>query len=84
MEERGTIDDVSLREIAAEERIPVGTIEKDLALVCALHRLSTSPLKRHLVFKGGTARKYAWWRGDQHLTWCVWASRLDESGSPAL
>jgi len=61
VEGRGTIDDTTLREIAADERIPVGTIEKDLALVCALHRLSISPLKRHLVFKGGTAIKMAYY-----------------------
>lgn len=60
-EERGTIDGITLRQIAAEERIPVGTIEKDLALVCALHRLSLTPIKRHLVFKGGTAIKMAYY-----------------------
>jgi len=61
VEERGTIDDISLREIAAEERIPVGTIEKNLALVCALHRLSLTPIKRHLIFKGGTAIKMTYY-----------------------
>jgi predicted nucleotidyltransferase component of viral defense system len=49
------IDDVSLRRIAAEERVPLGTVEKDFAISCALLTMSRSRLKNHLVFKGGTA-----------------------------
>jgi predicted nucleotidyltransferase component of viral defense system len=51
------IDDVLLRRIAIEERVPLGTIEKDLAISCALHAISGSRLRDHLVFKGGTAIK---------------------------
>jgi len=51
------IDDVLLRRIAAEERVPLGTIEKDLAISCALFIISGSKLCDNLVFKGGTAIK---------------------------
>jgi len=51
------IDDVSLRGIATEEGVPLGTIEKDFAISCALLAISKSGLKGHLVFKGGTAIK---------------------------
>lgn len=51
------IDDVLLRRIATEERVPLGTIEKDLAISCALHTISDSGLGDNLVFKGGTAIK---------------------------
>ncbi len=37
--------------------MPLGTIEKDLAITCVLHSLSGSWLSEHLVFKGGTAIK---------------------------
>jgi hypothetical protein len=33
VEELDTIDDITVRAIAAEERIPVGTIEKALTIV---------------------------------------------------
>lgn len=51
------IDDVFLRRIAIEERVPLGTIEKDFAISCALLVISKSRLKNHLIFKGGTAIK---------------------------
>ena len=51
------IDDVSLRRIATEKRVPLGTVEKDFAISCALLAISKSGLKDHLVFKGGTAIK---------------------------
>jgi len=51
------IDDVLLRRIAAEERVPLGTIEKDLAISCALRAISESGFRGYLVFKGGTAIK---------------------------
>jgi len=49
------IDDIFLRRIAIEERVPLGTIEKDFAISCALLIISKSRLKDPLVFKGGTA-----------------------------
>jgi len=51
------IDDVKLRRIAVDERVPVGTIEKDLAITCALKAISKTPLKQNLIFKRGTAIK---------------------------
>jgi len=51
------IDDVSLRRIATEEGVPLGTIEKDFAISCALLVISKSGLNDHLIFKGGTAIK---------------------------
>jgi len=57
------IDDVLLRRIAAEEKVPLGTIEKDLALSCALHVISQSDLGERLVFKGGTAIKKYYYPG---------------------
>ncbi len=51
------IDDIELRELSVETGVPVGTIEKDLAITCALYALSRSELRDHLVFKGGTAIK---------------------------
>lgn len=51
------IDDILLRRIAAEDGVPLGTVEKDFAISCALHAISERRLKDHLVFKGGTAIK---------------------------
>jgi len=51
------IDDIELRELSVETGVPVGTIEKDLAITCALYAISRSELRDHLVFKGGTAIK---------------------------
>lgn len=51
------IDEVMLRRIAVDEGVPLGTIEKDLAITCALYTLSKTCLMNHLVFKGGTAIK---------------------------
>jgi len=51
------IDDIELRELSVETGVPVGTIEKDLAITCALYAISGSELRDHLVFKGGTAIK---------------------------
>jgi predicted nucleotidyltransferase component of viral defense system len=56
-ERRILIDDVFLRRIATEERVPLGTIEKDFAISCALLVMSRSELKDNLIFKGGTAIK---------------------------
>ncbi|MFP3952491.1 MAG: nucleotidyl transferase AbiEii/AbiGii toxin family protein [Candidatus Bathyarchaeia archaeon] len=51
------IDEVTLRRLSVDEGVPLGTIEKDLALTCALYTLSESSLRNYLVFKGGTAIK---------------------------
>ena len=51
------IDDVYLRRIATEEKVPLGTIEKDFAISCALLAISKSRMRNHLMFKGGTAIK---------------------------
>lgn len=51
------IDDVLLRRIARETSVPLGTIEKDFAIVCALSTLTEDQIKDQLVFKGGTAIK---------------------------
>ena len=51
------IDDIELRELSVETGVPVGTMEKDLAITCALYAISRSELRDHLVFKGGTAIK---------------------------
>jgi uncharacterized protein len=51
------IDDVRIRKIAVESEVPVGTIEKDFAITCALKTISETTLKNRLTFKGGTAIK---------------------------
>ena len=51
------IDEVKLRRIAVGESVTLGTIEKDLVITCALYAISKTPLKDHLIFKGGTAIK---------------------------
>lgn len=51
------INDVRIRQIAVESGVPVGTIEKDFAITCALKMISETALKNKLIFKGGTAIK---------------------------
>ena len=51
------IDEVKLRRIAVDEGVPLGTVEKDLAITCALKLISKTSLKHQLIFKGGTAIK---------------------------
>ena len=51
------ITDIELRETSVETGVPVGTVEKDLALTCALLAVSETELRDHLAFKGGTAIK---------------------------
>ena len=51
------INEIKLRRIAVDEGAPVGTIEKDLAITCALKAISQTSLKQNLIFKGGTAIK---------------------------
>jgi len=55
------IDDIELRELSVETGVPVGTIEKDLAITCILLAISANRLHAHLVFKGGTAIKKAYY-----------------------
>lgn len=57
------IDDVELRELSVEMGVPVGTVEKDLAMTCALNAISRRKLRDHLVFKGGTAIKKIYYPG---------------------
>ena len=51
------IDEVKLRRYAVETGVPLGTVEKDLAITCALNLISKTNLKHQLIFKGGTAIK---------------------------
>lgn len=51
------IDDIELRRLSVETGVPVGIVEKDLAITCALYAISRRKLRDHLVFKGGTAIK---------------------------
>ncbi len=46
-----------IRKVAAASKVPVGTIEKDVALTILLSRLSKSGLAARTAFKGGTAIK---------------------------
>jgi len=51
------IEDIELREISVDTGVPVGTVEKDLAITCTLLAISKIRLRDHLAFKGGTAIK---------------------------
>ncbi|MGD2200640.1 MAG: nucleotidyl transferase AbiEii/AbiGii toxin family protein [Candidatus Bathyarchaeota archaeon] len=51
------IDEIELRELSVETSVPVGIIEKDLAITRALFAISKRKLRAHLIFKGGTAIK---------------------------
>jgi len=51
-----------LRKKTAKEGVPQAIVEKDLALSIALVLLSRSPLSGHVVFKGGTAIRKAYFR----------------------
>ena len=51
------IDERELRGLSVEIGVPVDTVEKDLAITCALYAISRRKLKDHLAFKGGTAIK---------------------------
>ena len=51
------IDDIELRRLSVETGVSVGTVEKDLAITCALYAISRRRLRDHLAFKGGTAIK---------------------------
>jgi len=49
-----------LKRRAAKEGVPQGIIEKDLSLTVALRLIADSNLSPHLIFKGGTAIKKAY------------------------
>lgn len=51
-----------LKKLAAREGVPQAVIEKDLALSVALAMISPSKLAEHIVFKGGTAIKKAYFK----------------------
>lgn len=51
------ITDIELRETSVDTGVPVGTVEKDLAITCTLLAVSKTRLRDHLAFKGGTAIK---------------------------
>lgn len=51
-----------LKRAAVKEGIPQGVVEKDIALSAALKVISESHLTKHLVFKGGTAIKKAYFQ----------------------
>lgn len=51
-----------LKRAAVKEGIPQAVVEKDIALSAALKVISESHLKKHLVFKGGTAIKKVYFK----------------------
>ena len=52
-----------LKRMAGREGVPQAIIEKDFALTIALGLIAGSDLSRHLIFKGGTAIKKAYFPG---------------------
>lgn len=67
--------------MAVEERAPLGTIEKDYAITCALFILSKSNMKDRFVFKGGTAIKKIYFpeaRFSEDLDFTVIGINIDE------
>lgn len=51
-----------LKRAAVKEGIPQAVVEKEIALSAALKAISESHLKKHLVFKGGTAIKKVYFK----------------------
>jgi len=51
------MDDEMIRRLAAKEKVPIGTIEKDYAVTSILSLISQFPKIYKMVFKGGTALK---------------------------
>ena len=45
------IDDIELRQLSVETGVPVGTVEKDLAITCVLYAISRRRLKDHLALR---------------------------------
>ena len=79
------IEDIELREISVDTGVPVGTVEKDLAITCTLLAVSETELRDHLAFKGGTAIKKAYYpdsRFSEDLDFTV--TDLDEKEAAQL
>jgi len=53
------MDDKMIQKLAAREKVPIGTIEKDYAITGILSAISEFPAVGRMVFKGGTALKKA-------------------------
>lgn len=51
------MDDEMIQKLAAKEKVPIGTIEKDYAVTGILFLISQFPKIDKMVFKGGTALK---------------------------
>lgn len=51
------MDDETIRKLAAKEKIPIGTLEKDYAVTSVLSLISQFQKINKMVFKGGTALK---------------------------
>jgi len=51
------MDDEMIQKLAAKEKVPIGTIEKDYAVTSILFLISQFPKIDKMVFKGGTALK---------------------------
>lgn len=51
------MDDEMIQKLAAKEKVPIGTIEKDYAVTSTLSVISQFPKIDKMVFKGGTALK---------------------------
>jgi len=57
------IEDIELRETSVDTGVPVGTVEKDLAITCTLLAITRNRHRDHLAFKGGTAIKKVYYPG---------------------
>ena len=51
------MDDEMIQKLAAKEKVPIGTIEKDYAITSILSVISQFPKIDKMMFKGGTALK---------------------------
>ena len=51
------MDDEMIQKLAAKEKVPIGTIEKDYAVTSILSVISQFPKIDKMIFKGGTALK---------------------------
>ena len=51
------MDDEMIQRLAAKEKVPVGTIEKDYAVTSILYVISEFPKVDKMVFRGGAALK---------------------------
>jgi len=62
MERTLIIDSSELKRTAVKEGVPQAIVEKDIALSLALRGISDSQLAGHVVFKGGTAIRKAYFK----------------------